>query len=282
MSISFAEAKRDLLKAQTKAMWPYFLPGAPDIPATLYHYTNAAGLLGILKSKSLWASDLQFLNDRSELVYGHKLILDYLSKQPEPIAAALVRNKSRMPQGYARIYVVSFCEHGDLLSQWRGYSRLQDGYSIALRSSSLKACKNVFPIKLIYDVQEQEATVANLFGTVRNLFSQIDLPEEQATELIQLADYIMFAAAFRMKDNSIAAENEWRLVAGLESGYTEHFRVVDGHFVPYVKIAFDAAGLVEVRQGPGSYREANVGALERLLAAELFKNTNVVKSPVPL
>ena len=79
MNISFDEARDELGQAQTAAMWPFFLPGFAA-PETLHHYTNAAGLQGILKSKSLWASDWNFLNDRSELVYSHNLIRDFTGR----------------------------------------------------------------------------------------------------------------------------------------------------------------------------------------------------------
>src|ERR1700745_2358870 len=40
---------------------------APLLPLrTLYHYTTQAGLLGILTSKSIWASEIRFLNDATE------------------------------------------------------------------------------------------------------------------------------------------------------------------------------------------------------------------------
>ncbi|MGA3345583.1 MAG: HepT-like ribonuclease domain-containing protein, partial [Terracidiphilus sp.] len=35
-------------------------------PELLYHYTTQEGLLGILKSRSIWASHIRFLNDTSE------------------------------------------------------------------------------------------------------------------------------------------------------------------------------------------------------------------------
>ncbi|WP_328811782.1 DUF2971 domain-containing protein [Rhodococcus sp. NBC_00294] len=37
---------------------------------TLYHYTNFRGLEGILRTRSLWATDIRYLNDANELVYG--------------------------------------------------------------------------------------------------------------------------------------------------------------------------------------------------------------------
>jgi hypothetical protein len=38
-------------------------------PAILYQYTDATGLMGILQSGAVWATDARFLNDAAELEY---------------------------------------------------------------------------------------------------------------------------------------------------------------------------------------------------------------------
>jgi hypothetical protein len=69
-------------------------PSTPELPATLWHYTDAAGLLGILGHEVtaadpnivgsgsykpvLWASAAQFLNDRRELVHGLELVNNFV------------------------------------------------------------------------------------------------------------------------------------------------------------------------------------------------------------
>jgi hypothetical protein len=46
---------------------------------TLWHYTNGAGLLGIIESGTLHATQVACLNDSSEIRYASKLLLDALS-----------------------------------------------------------------------------------------------------------------------------------------------------------------------------------------------------------
>src|ERR1022692_1738264 len=45
---------------------------APLVP--LYHYTGAEGALGIVSSGEIWATDADYLNDPSEILYGRDLI----------------------------------------------------------------------------------------------------------------------------------------------------------------------------------------------------------------
>src|SRR5687767_12593532 len=66
------EEVKTLVKDLRRA-WP-----VSNLPAELYHYTAAQGLLGILTSKSFWATDLNFQNDAMELKYASKLINEIL------------------------------------------------------------------------------------------------------------------------------------------------------------------------------------------------------------
>jgi hypothetical protein len=46
-------------------------------PKTLYHYTTIGGLLGILKERNIWATNINYLNDRQEF----QDVLDLLTKR---------------------------------------------------------------------------------------------------------------------------------------------------------------------------------------------------------
>ena len=43
------------------------------LPDKLYHYTSLNGLLEIIRTKSIWATDILFLNDSSECKYSINL-----------------------------------------------------------------------------------------------------------------------------------------------------------------------------------------------------------------
>ena len=40
----------------------------------LYHYTDAKGLIGILESRQIWASNIRHLNDSSEFVQSNRML----------------------------------------------------------------------------------------------------------------------------------------------------------------------------------------------------------------
>ena len=50
-------------------------------PRVLYHYTDAAGLLGMLKSQRVWATNTRFLNDPTEGDYAAAVVREVLQEQ---------------------------------------------------------------------------------------------------------------------------------------------------------------------------------------------------------
>jgi hypothetical protein len=104
------------------------------VPDNLFHYSTPPGLIGIVSSGALWATDLGFMNDSTEFIYGRSMIL---SQAPEMATKAQSEMGKRLlnavddivykPGGF---YAACFCENGDLLSQWRGYAGGVGGYSI--------------------------------------------------------------------------------------------------------------------------------------------------------
>ena len=142
-----------------------------DVYEKLYHYTTWDGLLGILKTQTLWATHYRFLNDYSEIVLFRdklvSLILPYVREAYEK----LVRQSPHIGQQISQegglgqvvqhdaevavdaqyratgdeIYILSFCgqhktlyiNNNGLLSQWRGYGS-GGGFAIVFDTRKLE------------------------------------------------------------------------------------------------------------------------------------------------
>lgn len=139
-------------------------PGGP-----LFHYTTAAGLLGIVKDQVLWATHANYLNDTTELKILAGLLAPQISKELRSVvpkleaagaftselmktfgeglfddqAQRICRAIMRSVENTAPIYITSFCMHAEdseesrhgLLSQWRGYAR--GGFAIEFDEKAL-------------------------------------------------------------------------------------------------------------------------------------------------
>jgi hypothetical protein len=95
-------------------------------PEILYHHTGQVGLLGIIETKELWATKIQYMNDATE--FGLALALARKELERVLSSSASLAEKSacvKLKESLSglediNIFAVCFCENGDLLSQWRG------------------------------------------------------------------------------------------------------------------------------------------------------------------
>ena len=66
----------------------------------LYHYTSQKGVLGILDSQEIWATNILYLNDHSEYLYAMEMVssflIDSLDQEPDYDACdVLLREQPR-------------------------------------------------------------------------------------------------------------------------------------------------------------------------------------------
>ncbi len=153
--------------------------------------------MGIIENSKLWLSDIEFLNDSTELGYAadllHTSIRGLVNDTCDPIrpdpgehrvhhllCAALDALESRFQIGECREsghgrsesfamweglpFVASFCENGDLLSMWRGYADT-GGFSIEFDTKGLlEACN---PISTTESTLSEEIPPSSYFFTTR-------------------------------------------------------------------------------------------------------------------
>src|SRR5688500_5904303 len=93
-------------------------------PDELFHYTDTAGLIGILSGKGeLWATDARCMNDTDELTKGDLLLKQAIeANETHPAHALLVRLLRHPAYISSVVFVTSFSSKHDLLSQWRAYA----------------------------------------------------------------------------------------------------------------------------------------------------------------
>lgn len=114
-----------------------------DDPAVVWHYTDAAGLLSILRTHTLWATSSPFLNDAGEVELGLDLITRRLSAHVQDIAEAahLVEKLERSRQslgsaGSGAFFILSASQHWDSLAMWRCYGGAGESYAIGLDAAA--------------------------------------------------------------------------------------------------------------------------------------------------
>jgi hypothetical protein len=259
---------------------PYSIDGhlqqvPPDV---LYHYTSIEAAISILKSDTVWVTDIFYLNDSSEY---HKVLMAIRRRLEERIArtkdkdelANLTTYKQVIERGNSGpIYVASFSAVGDDLSQWRGYTPNGLGVCIGFNGKLLRQLAlNVFGARMgrvIYIDEKDDSSFDPLLNDVAKLKAHTSprLPRN-----IQAGLDAVMAAPF-YKDKTFKHEREWRICLGgsldLRAGQTIEYRSGKSMIVPYktVKLEpFSASLLSEVYVGPSPNLDLSVSGFKRLV-----------------
>jgi hypothetical protein len=247
--------------------------------SSLCHYTNLAGLIGILENQQLWASNVAFLNDREELLHGVKCAkraLNQILKDRKLIqwrdAIRTVVNEieeGRLPNTYA----TCFCEKSDLLSQWRGYGGAEQGVCLVFERSGLEALragKQSFLTPVQYGLisgkmQLREGLRERLLSIAAEELTAMNEDDKREEVYEVLSELIP-----RFKHKGFEAELEWRLVVQHKTlRDSVCFRPNRNVLVPYIKL--DSRGslpLKYVRIGPGHDTKLTQRSVEQFLEAK--------------
>lgn len=201
-------------------------------PPIIYHYTNDAGLRGILETGKLWFTDIFHLNDPTELKHGVGPAIELLTAECDdkrPEIKQFVENAAAILHGgiaqTAQYFTCSFSSAGDDLGQWRAYADNGRGYAIGFDAAMLeqafaKASSGpghmTFPVtygeeKLRSMYREIVASVVPLISMPRDredLKSEA-LNEYMSTLSINLSVPILRAALF-FKHQAYSNEQEYR------------------------------------------------------------------------
>jgi hypothetical protein len=286
----------------------------PDKP--IFHYTSQKGLLGIIKTKGLWLTHIYCLNDSTEITHAFNLMKSLIESYIESDALLedrslyiylkeLMEDVSKNIQRF-NLFVFSFSENGDLLSQWRGYCS-SGGYSIGFDYEVLEKfliTGDDLPIevelgKCIYEPSEHKQILTEILNkSVPELKRYIEIEQNPPIALggkipkfpseykDALADFLLslLKIAPFIKNESFKEEQEWRLIATIADKYDVQFREGSKWIIPYYELALfkDDENLQfrEVILGPTIDGNTAMQSLKRLLGALDIK-CKVIPSKIP-
>lgn len=259
----------------------------------LYHYTDQNGLLGIVSSKEIWASKINYLNDSEEFNAALSLTNDRIKSMVkqnvyDDVIYAEIIESIEASIGI-NICVCSFSADGDLLDQWRGYCNGGAGFSIGIRYellNDLAASKGFVIGKCLYEEPDQENLVSEL---VRDLvaFYKTKLPSRKNHDhKVKFRNEVrsrFSVYAPLIKNKNFLSEREWRLIS---RGYKEYsderfgFRVGKSMMIPHYRfpLVMDSADNLEIEElivGPCPNINLSVQSLKGLLVSKGCVSSNM-------
>jgi hypothetical protein len=268
--------------------------GAADV--IVYHYTDANGLFGILKSRELWATDVRFLNDSTEVEFGAGIVRSVLEEERSAAGSTAERRNIKLVEEileralYGDLesskFAVSLSSDGDLLSQWRAYADFGAGYAIGLDLDVLTNVSGLQCLNVSYDPdirkQEIRSRIASMVVEGRgHALTKVMRRDLLFRTTIELKDLILLT-----KHPAFADERELRLVS--ESHEISH-RTRDSSVIPYHRIPLSEPTTDEGQQllsrivlGPSTSPTAREGVVSLLRSCDYDpEKVNVVPSGIP-
>jgi hypothetical protein len=192
----------------------------------------------------------------------------------QPWLQALLEVSKAKPGWLDDVFVVSFCEGADLLSQWRGYTA---GLAIGFAGDGLAALGDGPCAPRLVQVDNG---VESGRRRLRGLFEQLaDGGPYSGEERERLARTVLLPEMARVKEPSFAEEKEWRLLVGERRPERIVFRVDATGVVPYVEIALpEPSPVCEIVIGPAVDQQLHRRGVEQLLARRGYHGVEIRES----
>lgn len=263
-------------------------------PLHLFHYTSGTALHSILETSTLLGGNYAFMNDRSEFAYSSDVVRAVADSRTGKSSSARVAEFLKLVAGPLPLHVVdpyfvSFCEAGDLLSQWRGYGGTSGRYCIEFASRTLRRFSQaVSPaLPVMYDYDRQRAAWDYLVTLYVDLLGREESLKVQDAVVSFFTTAIPTAVTF--KRASFAEEREWRYVLITLANDTHDltFFSSNGMMKPFKKILYGSARgeklpISRVIAGASASERQEIRSAELMLRYFGYANVPVVLSDIPL
>lgn len=231
-------------------------------PDRIYHYTNDVGLKGILESGKLWLTEINSLNDPSELNHGFRVAIKELKEMVinEPKESQIFTHDLEIIaaketiQKSADFFICSFSQCGDDLGQWRAYADNGRGFALGFDAAALEYGSILDSFPLTYD-DDKLAEIDREIITKMLYYTR--LPNYKDDLSIAFMTYVTNAAIF-FKHPAYRSEKEYRFI--------ETFR---SNTLPSVNLRARRNTLIRYREfdwrtvAPCAFKEIVVGPVDQ-------------------
>jgi hypothetical protein len=246
----------------------------------LHHYTTAPGLIGIFETRTMWATSIRHLNDSEEYVHALKILRTLLESRLEDEAGdkkALFEEwlKDIQPDTKDSVFVTSFSEMPDLLSQWRAYANCDSAYSVGFDAEEFNKItkqSECILVKCVYSPSEQERLLNCLADSVFKRLGRLKSSSlDRRCGWMGRTFVIVTSVLAAMKHPSFIEEQEWRLVTWSDSKRKLCFRAGRFGIVPYYQLPLvqdehERLSFSDLVIGPTQNKDASKYAVDEMVS----------------
>lgn len=224
-----------------------------NITGDIYHYTSVDGIIGILRNKELWFTNIYFLNDNQELFYTYKLIDEVTKEIKKDLKDAFYKkikarqnyllsedyfDKEKDVWGRQEYYVASFSTDEDNLSLWNYYTKSDTtGYNLCFKDYAF-CDHSIAQGKVCYSRIEQKQMLKDTILKYNTQYNSS--PNREKIEIIRDLFYNFIIYSLFFKNEKYMIENEYRIVMPVCNSSTDeeencYYRHKKGLIIPYIK-----------------------------------------------
>lgn len=242
----------------------------------LYHYTSQAGMLGMAHHRSLWLTNILYMNDSEEYFYGLAIIKEIILELYDEKLLERLNSPEVSFQKYPTQFSFSLSESKDVLSQWRGYCP-QGGASLEISEEAIELILKENPDfrigKCIYNREEiKELVIKNIvqispvdYVSEGELEKKRGVIKGRSQRPYDIVGRIFYYLPF-IKHPGFSEEKEWRVVNTphydqpmYSKSHIMSFRPGKRGLIPYLDVSlknatriFNSATLSPNDTNPGS------------------------------
>ena len=280
--------------------------------STLYHYTKPEKLLNILESGTIRFSNALYLNDKEEVTYSYRLIVNLIEEMPNLNKELFSNIKMYFYKKYKNIvdgndnflnkyeyYTISFSTDNDNLTLWNNYSKGQKytGYNIGFCKKDLIADMerqgfNAVYGNIIYNSEVQKTILKLIFEKWNKQYEKNLVAKNSAKKLekkqdiiFELVDILSIISLF-FKNPHFKDEKEYRIIFinNFSPSSYKQTKIFEknGLFIPYIEYKFLKRTVSSINIGPTLDENIFYTSTCRLLANFGYENKTINRSKIPL
>ena len=280
--------------------------------SNLYHYTKPEKLLNILESGTIRFSNALYLNDKEEVTYSYKLIVNLIEEMPNLNIELFSSIKTYFYKKYKNIvdgndsflnkyeyYTISFSTDNDNLTLWNNYSKGQKytGYNIGFCKKDLIADMerqgfNAVYGNIIYNRDVQKTILKLIFEKWNKQYEKNLIAKNSAKKLekkqdtiFELVDILSIISLF-FKNPHFKDEKEYRIIFinNFSPSSYKQTKIFEknGLFIPYIEYKFLKRTVSSINIGPTLDENIFYTSTCRLLANFGYENKTINRSKIPL
>lgn len=237
----------------------------------IYHYCNLDSFKAIIQNRTLWLSSIYNLNDYKEIHW----IKDKVSNRIKELTTKDSFTKYKVFEElylkqHPLLYIASFSQGQDLLSQWRAYANDGKGIAIGFNVQYFNQIDYIRTSEVLYSEEVQNKEIEHIIQDIENLDNGIvkrdlssfkNVCEKVITKINNLAgksksELFKEEQEVRLIHNPIITSIEESSCYKIENCISDmKFRSCHDNLIPYFELKFDKKiegiePIVEIIKGP--------------------------------